>query len=150
MELGGSWCNRGPLTGSCWYQPGPQPHVNPANLGSQTLRLQRGAAPFTFTFFGSKSPAGKTAFAGISTLGWPFFDLWFQGREAVGGVALGRAQGGKADPEVDDRRQEVLPVRTELPAERLLHRPRELLPRPRRPRLPQTPQQDVPRRLGKQ
>ena len=24
-----------------------QPHVNPPNLGSQTLRLQRGAAPFT-------------------------------------------------------------------------------------------------------
>ena len=31
-----------------WYQPGPQLHVNPPNLGSQTLRLQRGAAPFTF------------------------------------------------------------------------------------------------------
>ena len=50
MELGGSWCYRGPLTGPWWYQPGPQPHVNPPNLGSQTLRLQRGAAPFTYSW----------------------------------------------------------------------------------------------------
>ena len=41
MELGGSWCYRGPLTGPWWYQPGPQPHVNPPNLGFQTLRLQK-------------------------------------------------------------------------------------------------------------
>ena len=38
MELGD-----GPL----WYQPGPKPHVNPPNLGYQTLRLRRVAAPFT-------------------------------------------------------------------------------------------------------
>ena len=50
MELGGSWCYRG-----LWLVPDgtsltSQPHVNPPNLGSQTLRLQRGAAPFTFLF----------------------------------------------------------------------------------------------------
>ena len=47
MELGGSWCYHGPLTGPWWYLQGPQPRVNPPNLGSQTLRLQRGAVPFT-------------------------------------------------------------------------------------------------------
>ena len=36
-----------PLTAPWWYQSGLPTHVNPPNIGSQTLRLQRGAAPFT-------------------------------------------------------------------------------------------------------
>ena len=48
MELGGSCCYRG-----LWLVPdgtshASQPLVNPPNLGSPTLRLQRGVTPFTF------------------------------------------------------------------------------------------------------
>ena len=60
MELGGSWCYRG-----LWLVPygtsqASQLHVNPPNLGSQTLRLQRGAAPFTLRVLFARVDAALT------------------------------------------------------------------------------------------
>ena len=53
MELGGS------LAGPWWCQPGLPPHLNPLNLGSQTLRLQRITAPFTWNSLISWSQISK-------------------------------------------------------------------------------------------
>ena len=47
MELGGSWCYAA-FADPFWNQLGLPIHVIPPNLGSQTLRLQGGAAPFTY------------------------------------------------------------------------------------------------------
>ena len=54
MELGGSWCYCG-----LWLIPdgasqASQLHLNPPNLGSQTLRLQRDAALFTLLRYQTK------------------------------------------------------------------------------------------------
>ena len=53
-----SSCTITEIQRTLWYQSGFQLHVNPPNLGSQTLRIQRGATPFTFRWSNGKSHAG--------------------------------------------------------------------------------------------
>ena len=63
MVLSGSWCYHDPLACPWWYQPGPKPHANPPNLGSQTLRLQMGFNNFVLVPAGDNIKLDKGSIA---------------------------------------------------------------------------------------